>query len=80
MNILKHIFLIFIFHIYFNCCSLSTGILVSVTRYSAADDKPQAKISPLPSSPGHSQHLTRVPDLEQSRDEYVDLLKMKYGI
>ena len=49
-------------------------------RHSISDDKPQAKISPLQPSPQHSQHHSRVPDLEQSRDEYVDLLKMKYGI
>ncbi|KAK8395196.1 hypothetical protein O3P69_006137 [Scylla paramamosain] len=52
----------------------------TTSRHSITDDKPQAKISPLQPSPQHSQHHSRVPDLEQSRDEYVDLLKMKYGI
>ncbi|KAG0730029.1 hypothetical protein GWK47_029149 [Chionoecetes opilio] len=50
------------------------------SRYSVTDDKPQAKISPLQPSSHHSQHHSRLPDLEQSRDDYVDLLKMKYGI
>ncbi|XP_053636585.1 uveal autoantigen with coiled-coil domains and ankyrin repeats isoform X2 [Cherax quadricarinatus] len=51
---------------------------VDKPRSLLADDKPQARISPMQPSV-HSLKHDRLPSLDQSCESYVDLLKKKYG-
>ncbi|XP_069190138.1 uveal autoantigen with coiled-coil domains and ankyrin repeats-like isoform X1 [Procambarus clarkii] len=47
-------------------------------RYVPCDDKPQARISPMQPL-AHSLKHERLPSLDQSCEDYVELLKKKYG-